>query len=52
MLKKNQEFEAIVENVAFPNKGMVKVDGVPVTVKGTIVGQKIKGSIIKKYCTS
>lgn len=48
MLKKNQEFEAIVENVAFPNKGMVKVDEVPVTVKGTIVGQKIKGSIIKK----
>lgn len=48
MLKKNQEFEGIVETVKFPDKGIVIVDGTRVELKGTIQGQKIHGRVVKK----
>ncbi|HHX62643.1 MAG TPA: 23S rRNA (uracil(1939)-C(5))-methyltransferase RlmD [Epulopiscium sp.] len=48
MLKKNQEFEGIVEKVKFPDKGIVIVDGIRVELKGTIVGQKVLGRVNKK----
>ena len=48
MLKKNQEFEAVIEKVKFPDKGVAIVDGVRVELKGTIEGQKIKGRVTKK----
>lgn len=48
MLKKNQEFEAVIEKVKFPDKGIALVDGVKVELKGTIEGQKIKGRVTKK----
>lgn len=48
MLKRRQEFEGIVEDVKFPNKGIVTIGETPVTVKGVIQGQKIKGVITRR----
>lgn len=48
MLKRNEEFTGLVEKVLFPDKGIVMIDGMPVEVKGTLVGQTIKGRVVKK----
>ena len=49
-MKKGQVLEGIVERVAFPNKGIVSVEGEEqkVIVKNAIEGQKIRFSINKK----
>ncbi|HHX62353.1 MAG TPA: 23S rRNA (uracil-5-)-methyltransferase RumA, partial [Epulopiscium sp.] len=47
-MKKNQEFEGVVETVKFPDRGIVKVEDTPVMIKGTIAGQKIQGRVTKK----
>ncbi len=47
-MKKGDKVEGIVESVSFPNKGTVMVDGIKVTVKNTIEGQKIKAVVNKK----
>lgn len=49
-MKKGQVLEGIVERVAFPNKGIVSVEGEEqkVVVKNAIEGQKIRFSINKK----
>ena len=46
-MKKGQVLEGIVERVAFPNKGIVSVEGEEqkVIVKNAIEGQKIRFSI-------
>lgn len=41
-------FEAVVETIDFPNKGMLYVDGERVIVKNAIPGQKIRFVINKK----
>ena len=41
-LKKGEEYTAVVERVNFPNKGVVKVEGEKVAVKGVLPGQTIR----------
>lgn len=47
-MKKGQIYEGTVEYVAFPNKGVLTVEGEKVIVKHTVAGQKISFSITKK----
>ena len=47
-MKKGQIYEGVVEYVAFPNKGVLKVEDEKVVVKHTIAGQKVSFSISKK----
>ena len=47
-MKKGQIFEGVVEYVAFPNKGVLKVEDEKVIVKHAVAGQKISFSITKK----
>ena len=47
-MKKGDMFEAVVETIDFPNKGMLYVDGERVIVKKAITGQKIRFVINKK----
>ena len=47
-MKKGDMFEAVVETIDFPNKGMLYVDGERVIVKNAIPGQKIRFVINKK----
>jgi 23S rRNA (uracil-5-)-methyltransferase RumA len=46
-MKKGQQFEAVVENVEFPNKGKLKLEDRDITIKGTIKGQKVKFQVQK-----
>ena len=47
-MKKGDMFEAVVETIDFPNKGMLYVDGERVIVKNAIPGQKIRFVVNKK----
>ena len=47
-MKKGEFFEAVIERVDFPNKGVGFVDGERVAVKNTIPGQNVRGVINKK----
>ena len=47
-MKKGEIYEAIVEKVEFPNKGIVHVGEEKVIVKNAIPGQKIQFVINKK----
>ena len=47
-MKKRTEFEGVVSKVVFPNKGIVEIDGVKITVKNTIPGQKVRAVVNKK----
>ena len=47
-MKKGQIYEGCVEYVAFPNKGVLKIEDEKVVVKHAIAGQKISLSITKK----
>lgn len=46
-MKKGQIYEGIVENVEFPNKGMVTVEDRKVCVKNTLPGQKVRFAVQK-----
>lgn len=46
-MKKGQVYEAIVERVDFPNKGIVPTGEGTVIVKNSLPGQKIRFSINK-----
>lgn len=46
-MKKGQVFEAVVERVDFPNKGIVKIGEDTVVVKNSLPGQKVTLSINK-----
>lgn len=46
-MKKGQIYEGVVEEVLFPNKGQVRVDGKTVTVKNTVPGQQVRFQINK-----
>ena len=47
-MKKGEIYEGIIEQVDFPNKGKVKIDGQDVIVKNGMPGQKIRFVINKK----
>ena len=47
-MKKGQIYEGRVEYVAFPNKGVLKIEDEKVVVKHALAGQKISLSITKK----
>ena len=46
-MKKGQVYEAVVERVDFPNKGIVKIGEDTVVVKNSLPGQKVTLSINK-----
>ena len=48
-MKKNEFYEGVVSSLIFPNKGLVCVEGeeVPVTVKNTLPGQKVRFQLKK-----
>lgn len=48
MVKKNDVVEVVIDEVIFPNKGRGKCDDINVTVKNTVVGQKVLARINKK----
>lgn len=48
IMKKRTEFEGIISEVIFPNKGIVEIEGKRVVVKNTIPGQKVKAVVNKK----
>ncbi|MDE6743242.1 MAG: 23S rRNA (uracil(1939)-C(5))-methyltransferase RlmD [Lachnospiraceae bacterium] len=47
-MKKGEIYQGIVERMDFPNKGIVIVDGVNVTVKNALPGQTVSFRITKK----
>ena len=47
-MKKGQTIEGIIEQVKFPNKGIMKVEDTTVTVKNALPGQTVKAIINKK----
>ena len=47
-MKKNDIVEGIVQEVHFPNKAILEIDGEKVIVKGGVVGQKLQVRITKK----
>ncbi len=47
-MKKGQIYEGLVEQVDFPDKGIIHVDGQKVTVKHGLPGQRLKFMITKK----
>lgn len=47
-MKKGDQFEAVVETIEFPNKGILHIDGERVVVKNAIPGQRIRGGVNKK----
>ncbi len=46
-MKKGQIYEGRVEDVLFPNKGTIRVDGTTVTVKNTVQGQNVRFQVTK-----
>lgn len=48
MMKKGEIYEALVESIDFPNKGILHIDGEKVVVKNALPGQKIRLLINKK----
>lgn len=47
-MKKGEIYQGIVERMDFPNKGIVIVDGVNVTIKNALPGQTVSFRITKK----
>ena len=48
LMKKNDIVEGQIQEIRFPNKGIVVIDGGKIIVKGGIEGQKVKVRITKK----
>jgi len=47
-MKKGQEYIGTVEKLAFPNKGIIIYEGIKITIKGTLPGQRVRFVISKK----
>lgn len=47
-MKKGEILEGIVEEIDFPNKGILHIDGERVTVKNSLPGQRIRFAVNKK----
>lgn len=48
-LKKGDIVTGIIDHVNFPNRGILKADGLTVTVKDTVPGQQVEARITKKH---
>lgn len=48
IVKKGDMYEAVIEAIEFPNKGVLHIDGERVVVKNAISGQKVRFVINKK----
>ncbi|MCI2048164.1 MAG: 23S rRNA (uracil(1939)-C(5))-methyltransferase RlmD [Lachnospiraceae bacterium] len=48
-MKKGDIVSGIIEKVNYPNRGIMHVEGLPVTVKNCAPGQKLEVRITKKY---
>ncbi len=48
MVKKNDEFEVVIDYMLFPNTGVALLDDKKVKIKGALTGQKVKIRISKK----
>ncbi len=46
-MKKGEEYTAVVDYVNFPNKGIVKLEGEKIAVKGVLPGQEVKFQLKK-----
>lgn len=46
-MKKGNEYTCVIDYVEFPNKGVAHIDGIKVTIKNTIQGQKVHVRINK-----
>ena len=47
-MKKGETYEGVVEKVLFPNKGLIKIEDVYVSVKNVTPGQKVRFYVKKK----
>lgn len=47
-MKKGEIFEGVVENIEFPNKGILHIEGERVVVKNALPGQKLRCVITKR----
>lgn len=47
-MKKGETYEGIVQEIEFPNKGIIEIDGEKVVVKNALPGQEIRFLINKK----
>ena len=47
-MKKGEIYQGIIENVDFPNKGIVQVEDKKVIVKNAMPGQKVRFMINKR----
>ena len=47
-MKKGEIWEGIVEDIDFPNKGILRIEGEKVIVKNALPGQRIRLAIHKK----
>ena len=47
-MKKGQEYSGVIENVTFPNKGMIQLEEGSVIVKGGLPGQTVRFRLTKK----
>lgn len=47
-MKKNDIIEVVIQDVAFPNKGIARYEGEKITIKGGVLGQRVKARITKK----
>lgn len=48
ILKKGDILEGIIEKYDFPNKGSLTIDNRKITIKGALIGQKVRFMITKK----
>ena len=46
-MKKGEEYTAVVDYVNFPNKGIVKLEGEKIAVKGVLPGQEVRFQLKK-----
>lgn len=47
-MKKGQEYIGVIEKMAFPNKGLIRLPEGEITVKGGLPGQKVRFRLSKK----
>jgi len=47
-MKKGELFEATIDHIEFPNKGICYKDERKIFIKDTLPGQKVKAMLIKK----
>ena len=46
-MQKNEPFEILIEDITTEGAGIGKVDGYPLFVKDTMIGDRIRGIVVK-----